>query len=232
MIFDNCLAIAHRLLAPVCVLCGDPAGLDGLCDGCRAALPRLPTARCPICALPDPTSEPCGRCLQKSPAFDRVVCALSYAYPANALVLGLKYGGGLAFARPLAASLADALEAEPYPDIVVPMPLSPGRLAVRGFNQAAELARLAASAFGLETSTMLVRRNRECAPQASLPWKERARNVRNAFDCDVNLQGKSVAVVDDVLTTGATLNELALALKRQGATRVTGWIAARTLPQQ
>jgi len=232
VVFDNCLAVAHRLLAPVCTLCGDPAGLDGLCAGCRTTLPRLPMPRCPICALPNPTGEPCGRCLQKRPAFDHVVCPLRYAYPANALVLGLKYRGGLAFARPLAACLADALEAEPYPDIVIPMPLSPSRLAERGFNQAAELARLAVSAFGLETSTGLVRRNRECAPQASLPWKERARNVRNAFDCDANLQGKSVAVVDDVLTTGATLNELALALKRQGATLVTGWIAARTLPQQ
>lgn len=231
-IFDNCLAVAHRLLAPVCTLCGDPAGLDGLCGGCRTGLPRLPAARCPICALPNPTSEACGRCLQKPPAFDRVVCALSYAYPANALVLGLKYRGGLAFARPLAARLADALEAEPYPDIVIPMPLSAGRLAGRGFNQAAELARLAVSAFGLQLSTTLARRNRDCAPQASLPWKERARNVRNAFDCEVDLQGKSIAVVDDVLTTGATLNELSLALKRQGATQVTGWIAARTLPHQ
>lgn len=161
-----------------------------------------------------------------------MVCALSYEYPANALILGLKYRAGLAFARPLAASLASALEAEPYPDVVIPMPLSPGRLAERGFNQSAELARLAASEFGLKISTTLVRRNRESAPQASLPWKERARNVRNAFHCDANLQGKSVAVVDDVLTTGATLNELAAALKRQGARQVTGWIAARTLPQQ
>jgi ComF family protein len=230
--FDNCLAVTHRLLAPVCALCGDPAAIDGLCGGCRAALPRLPAARCPVCALPNPTSETCGRCLKKRPAFDHVVCALSYEYPANALVLGLKYRGGLAFARPLASCLAEALDAEPYPDIVIPMPLSPGRLVERGFNQAAELARLAASEFGLKISAALVRRNRESAPQASLPWKERAHNVRNAFHCGVNLQGKSVAVVDDVLTTGATLNELALALKRQGARQVTGWMATRTLPQQ
>jgi ComF family protein len=161
-----------------------------------------------------------------------VVCALSYQFPANALILGLKYRAGLACARPLAASLAGALEAEPYPDVVMPMPLSPGRLAERGFNQAAELARLAAAEFGLGISTTLVRRNGESAPQASLPWKERARNVRNAFQCDANLQGKSVAVVDDVLTTGATLNELAATLKRQGARQVTGWMAARTLHRQ
>lgn len=206
--------------------------MDGLCGSCRAALPRLPDARCPVCALPNPTSDTCGRCLKRLPAFDHVACALSYEYPANALVVGLKYRGGLSFARPLAAQLADALDTEPYPDIVIPMPLSPGRLAERGFNQATELARLAAAEFGLESSQGLVRRIRESAPQASLPWKERARNVRNAFHCDADLSGKSIAVVDDVLTTGATLNELALALKRQGAEKVSGWIAARTLPRQ
>ena len=220
------------MLSPACALCANSAGLDGLCDGCRAALPRLAKERCPVCALPNPTAEICGRCMTARPAFDHVACALSYEYPTNALVLGLKYRSNLAFARPLAARLADALDAEPYPDIVIPMPLSPGRLAERGFNQAAELARLAASEFGLKPLSGLVRRNRESAPQASLPWKERARNVRNAFECTCRLDGKSVAVVDDVLTTGATLNELALALKRQGARQVTGWIAARTLPQQ
>jgi ComF family protein len=206
--------------------------MDGLCVQCRIALPRLPAARCPICALPNPTSDTCGRCLKMRPAFDHVACALSYEYPANALVVGLKYRSGLSFARPLAARLADALDAEPYPDIVIAMPLSPARLAARGFNQATELARLAASEFGLKASRNLVSRTRESAPQASLPWKERARNVRNAFHCDADLDGKSIAVVDDVLTTGATLNELALVLKRQGAGRVSGWIAARTLPRQ
>lgn len=230
-IFDNWLATSHRLLSPACALCGDSAGLDGLCGGCRAALPRLPGARCPVCALPNPTSSTCGRCVKKQPAFDHVVCALSYEYPTSALILSLKYRSGLAFARPLAARLADALEPEPYPDVVIPMPLSPGRLAERGFNQAAELARLAAAEFGLKPSSGLVRRSRESVPQASLPWKERARNVRNAFECGVGLQGKSVAVVDDVLTTGATLHEMALALKRQGARLVTGWVAARTLPR-
>lgn len=231
-VFDNWLSAAHRLLSPACALCGNSAGIDGICEGCRAALPRLPATRCPVCALPNVASDTCGRCLNMQPAFDHVACALSYEYPTNVLVLGLKYRHGLSFARPLAARLADALDAEPYPDVVIPMPLSPGRLAERGFNQATELARLAAFEFGLKPSLNLVRRNRESAPQASLPWKERARNVRNAFECSASLAGKSVAVVDDVLTTGATLNELALALKRQGARQVTGWIAARTLPHE
>ena len=173
-------------------------------------------------------AEVCGRCLTRRPAFDRVVATLAYAFPADALVRSLKYRGGLACARPLAAALADALDAEPYPDLVMPMPLAPRRMRERGFNQAMEIARLVGAEFGVGITANGCRRGRESAPQASLPWKERAANVRNAFVCELDLEGKSVAVVDDVLTTGATLNELAATLKRRGAREVVGWIAART----
>lgn len=230
-VFDNCRFLAHRLLAPACVLCGAAATIEGLCGGCKEDLPRLSAVRCPYCALPTPAGETCGHCLASPPAFDRVACSLAYAYPASALVIGLKYRRGLAFARPLAAGLASALEQEPYPDLVVAMPITPARLAERGFNQAAELARLAASEFGLQADVSLVRRTRESAPQATLPWKERARNVRGAFECNADLQGKTVAVVDDVLTTGATLNALARVLKQRGAREVVGWMATRTLRQ-
>jgi len=194
------------------------------------ALPELAGARCPVCALPTLASRTCGRCLQRRPAYDHVACALRYAFPADALVMGLKYRNSLAFARPLAARLASALDHEARPDVIVPMPLTPARLAERGFNQAAELARLVASEFGLRLSPALVRRSRDGFAQASLPWKERARNVRGAFRCDEDVAGKRVAVVDDVMTTGATLNEVATVLKRSGATEVIGWIGARTLP--
>jgi ComF family protein len=230
-IFDNYRRAAHRLLSPACPLCGDRAGMDGLCADCESTLPLLGASQCPVCALPTPDSGTCGRCLRRSPAYDHVACGLRYEFPASALVLGLKYRSGLAFARPLAARLAQTLEHEPYPDLVLPMPLTPARLAGRGFNQAAELARLVAAEFGLRLSTTAASRSRDGPAQASLPWKERARNVRGAFRCDVDLEGKSVAVVDDVMTTGATLNEIATVLKRRGACRVTGWIAARTLPQ-
>jgi ComF family protein len=151
-----------------------------------------------------------------------------YAFPATVLIQGLKYRGNLACARPLAAGLAEALEKEPYPDLIIPMPLARARLASRGFNQAMEISRRVATEFGLDISSDACHRTREGTPQAALPWKQRATNVRNAFVCDVDVNGKSVAVVDDVLTTGATLNELALTLKRRGAREVIGWIAART----
>ncbi len=228
--FDKFRHAAHRLLAPACPLCGDLAGLEGLCLGCASSLPDLAVARCPVCALPNPPDQTCGRCLRQPPAYDHVACALRYAFPADALVLGLKYRNSLAFARPLAARLAQALEEQPYPDLVLPMPMTPARLAQRGFNQAAELARLVANEFGLRVSPAIVRRDRDGPAQASLPWKQRARNVRGAFQCETDLAGKSIAVVDDVMTTGATLNEVAKVLKRQGARRVVGWIATRTLP--
>jgi ComF family protein len=231
-LFDNCLSVARQLLPPACLLCSGKGGADGLCDGCRAALPLLPRAHCPVCAAPNPTAELCGRCLTNRPAIDRVAAAFVYAFPVDALIHGLKYRGNLAFARPLAAALTDVLDSEPYPDLVIPMPLAPGRLRERGFNQAMEIARLIGPEFGFKIETHACRRNREGVAQASLPWKERAGNVRKAFSCDLDLGGKTVAVVDDVLTTGATLNELAALLKRRGAREVVGWIVARTPPRQ
>lgn len=227
-IFDNCLAFTRRLMAPVCLLCSGNAGDDGLCSGCRGSLPGLTILRCPVCAIPSPAGETCGRCLGQRPYFDRVVAPFLYDFPATVLIQGLKYRGNLACARPLSAGLTRVLEPEPYPDLIVPMPLAPARTAERGFNQSVELARGLAADFGLTISIGVCRRVRESAPQASLEWKQRAKNVRNAFACDADLHGISVAVVDDVLTTGATLNELALTLKRRGAREVVGWIAART----
>ena len=217
-------------MSPACLLCADRGDNEGLCAGCRDSLPRLIAAHCPVCAISNPTGERCGRCLNEPPLFDRVVAAFTYEFPATVLIQQLKYHGNLACARPLAAGMADALDKEPYPDLIVPMPLARARLASRGFNQAMELARGLAAEFGLRVSVEVCRRTREGTPQAALPWKQRATNIRNAFACDVDLDGKSIAVVDDVLTTGATLNELARALKRRGAREVIGWVAARTPP--
>ena len=227
-IFDNCLSIARWVLSPACLLCGVRSGEDGLCADCRGGLPRVPDARCPICAIANPTAQICGRCLTKRPHYDRVVVPFSYEFPATVLIQGLKYRGELACARPLASGLVAALEQEPYPDLVVPMPLAPARAAHRGFNQAMEISRIVAVEFGLDVSRDLCRRTKEGTPQVTLPWKQRARNIRIACACDADLTGKRIAVVDDVLTTDATLNELALTLKRQGAAEVSGWIVART----
>lgn len=128
----------------------------------------------------------------------------------------------------LGDALAQSLDSRP--DVLIPMPLTPTRLAERGFNHAHEIARRVSKATGIPLAANACRKVRDTAPQAALPWKERAKNVRRAFVCDGDFTGQHVGVVDDVMTTGATLNEISRNLKQAGATRVTGLIAARTLP--
>lgn len=228
MFSDSIGACLRKLVPASCVLCGARAGESGLCDGCLVSLPRPPQDQCPVCAAATPMSDLCGRCLMKPPQFNRVVAGLEYAHPVDGLVLSLKYGRRLPAARPLAYCLAQALDREPYPDIVVAMPMSREHLAERGFNQAAEIARLACAEFGIAPTLTIARRVKAGIAQASLPWKERRKNVRGAFSCNVDLTGRSVAIVDDVLTTGATLDELAGVLKKCGAKRVIGWVGVRT----
>ncbi len=161
-----------------------------------------------------------------------MVTALDYLAPVDFLVSDLKYAHNLAAARPLARRLAMQLDREPYPDIVLPMPIAASRLRERGFNQASEIARHACAEFGLRVSHDVAQRVSAGVSQTALPWGERARNVRGAFLCRADLSGKTVAVVDDVITTGATLDELARVLKRAGAQQVVGWVVARTPPHR
>ena len=179
-----------------------------------------------MCALPLPSGSLCGDCLEHPPAYDSVAAAYCYAFPVDALVRALKYNGDLTLAPLLGRRLA--CEAKAPVDAIVPMPLAAARLRERGFNQAHELARHIGRTLGLPVLGSACRRVTDTAPQAALPWAERARNVRAAFVCDIDLSGKRIAVVDDVMTTGATLNEVAGNLKRAGAAYVSGWVVART----
>jgi ComF family protein len=180
----------------------------------------------------------CGRCLTHPPHYDRTVAAWRYAYPADRMLQALKYGARLALAGFCAENIAQAstqasnqnIQSKPLEaDLIVPMPLHPRRLAERGFNQALEIARPLARSLGIAIDAHAVQRVRDTAAQAGLPFSERVKNVRSAFACERNLDGLRVAVVDDVMTTGATLNELAKTLKRAGASHVENWVVARTL---
>jgi len=211
-----------------CIFCGAAGAHDGTCLDCLGELPGRNDERCPVCAIPMPVAELCGECLRKPPAFRGVLTAASYQFPLDAAIQRLKYGHDLALVAPLAALLIGVLAEHARPDLVVPMPLARARLRERGFNQAAELARWLTASMGLRLSLDAATRTRETAPQAFLPFDERARNIRNAFAASSAVAGLHVAVVDDVLTTGATLHELAKALRRAGAREVTGWVLART----
>ena len=205
-----------------CFLCRGAAE-NLLCADCFADLPRLPSPACPRCALASPNGATCGRCLAEPPPYDATVAALAYAFPADVLVQALKFRGELALAPFLGSLLFRNIESV---DLVVPVPLSRERLRERGYNQAVEIARAAGRPLELGLCT----RERHTPQQADLPWSERQKNVRGAFACTRRLDGKSVAVVDDVMTTGATLAEVAATLKAAGASRVVNWVVARTLP--
>ena len=226
---NDCLFRARALWPQSCQLCGAECRGSALCAPCTAELPWLPRQRCAVCAVPLTSGRVCGACLESPPRYDGVEAALAYRFPVDALIQAYKYGGRLALASPLGEILAQAVTRDV--DVIVPTPLAPGRLAQRGFNQALELARAVAARTGMPLLRNACRKVTDTPPQAALPWKARARNVRRAFVCDADVRGKRVAVVDDVLTTSATLNELARVLRRAGAVEVVGWVVARALPR-
>ncbi len=229
---NACAQALRGLLPQACALCAAACGDALLCPPCGAALPRVHHA-CPVCALPALHDVPCGACLAHPPPYSSTVAAWAYAFPLDRLVQGLKYGAQLALAEPLAAGLVDAIrrrfDADDLPDAVVALPLAAARQRSRGFNQAAELARRIAAATGRPLVPGLVR-PRDSPPQVSLAWSDRARNVRNAFVGTPALAGLRIAIVDDVMTTGATLAAAARAARRAGARDVAAWVVARTPP--
>ena len=225
-LFSTCARNVHAWAGGDCLLCGAESGPELLCAACIGELPALPES-CPQCALPSPAAAVCGSCINRSPHFDATLALWRYEFPCDGLVQALKYGAQLALAGFFARSLAS----RPLPevDVVLPMPLHAKRLAERGFNQALEIARGLARYRGTPIEPRGVLRVKNTPPQTELPYEDRAKNVRGAFRCELDLSGASVAVLDDVMTTGATLNELARVLKRAGARRVENFVIARTV---
>ncbi len=221
--------LSSLLFGGTCFLCRG-AAREVLCRECNADLPRLHPPRCPRCALESPQGAVCGRCLAQPPHYDATVAALAYEFPADTLVHALKFRGELALAPLLGNLLAPMIAPGERIDCVVPVPLSARRLRERGYNQAVELARPLAAAARAPLELSLCERSRDAPPQIDLPWSERERNVRGAFRCTRSLIGASVAVVDDVMTTGATLDEVAATLKGAGASQVVNWVIVRTSP--
>ena len=225
--------LARQALPQCCALCAAAAGDALLCDDCSGALPRL-AAPCPRCALPTEGATECGACLRSPPPFLSTLAAYTYAFPVDRLLQRLKYAGALALADWAATALAQRVVARAgqgasMPDVLVALPLSPMRQRERGFNQAYEITRRVAPRVGI-ASALLLERVKSGPPQASLPWSGRAANVRGAFACRGAVRGRNIALVDDVMTTGATLAEAARTLRRGGAASVAAWVIARTLP--
>lgn len=228
----------EMIYPPTCVLCGgDGIGRADLCGDCRRALPLVGTA-CYFCGLPltgdgvEAGGQPrCGRCIRRPNRFDRTCCPYVYREPVDWLIRQLKFHARLPHIRVLSGLLQSHLTrigADP-PELILPVPMHPDRQRRRGFNQALEIARPLARYFGVPLAAGLCERRRDTVPQSELPAKQRASNVRNAFHLRAPLDAGRVAIVDDVMTTGATANELAGLLKRHGAEYVQIWVLARTV---
>ncbi|WP_313233286.1 ComF family protein [Stenotrophomonas acidaminiphila] len=222
-------ALSGLVFPPLCLVCGEPGtpGRD-LCAACAAALPWLERA-CRGCALPLPATEPdgalCGACQGARSPLAAVHAALLYAAPADGLLRRFKFHGDLAAGRLLAQLMHARLAPVARPQALVPVPLHLSRLRRRGYDQALELARPLGRALQLPVLAGL-HRTRATPPQSALDAAARRRNLRQAFAARGRLP-THVALVDDVMTTGATVQAAARALRRAGVVRVDAWVCAR-----
>jgi ComF family protein len=225
----------RHLLPCACALCGAVQG--GLvCSGCIGDLaPQLHRRRCIQCAIAlesRHTARHCHACLAGAPDFDATVVIADYDWPLDHLVTGLKFRAQLPLAAWLAGQLGNALAAAPgdLPDVLLPVPLSPARLHSRGYNQAWEIARRLARQLNIPARANALHRVRDNPAQATLNRAERLTNLHGAFVVaePARIVGRHIGVVDDVMTTGTTLGEIATQLKRAGASRITNVVALRT----
>lgn len=224
------LATAARfVLPPRCMACGD-RGVDGieLCAGCLASLP-LNSPRCLRCALPMPRETAvCGQCQRTPPPWSGIWVPFRYALPLDRLESRFKFDGQLAAGRTLSRCWLRAEPPAALPQAIVPVPLHVSRLRARGFNQALELVKPLARRFGVSLCFDALERVRATDAQSELDAVERARNVRGAFAVRRVPDVRHVAVVDDVMTTGATLGACVRVLRDAGVERVDVWALART----
>lgn len=219
-----------------CSLCDErcEAG-QSVCGACEAELPWL-REHCSLCALPLPAPGLiCGQCLKRPPAFDQVTVPWRFAFPVDTLISRFKHQSQWPLGRLLAEQLSRHLqhafdEGLPRPDALLPVPLARKRLRQRGFNQAQMLADWLSAALSIPVDTKLLSRVQDTPSQQKLDAASRRRNLRQAFAVtdEPQIVGRHVAVIDDVLTTGATAEALARLLKRSGAERVDIYCLART----
>jgi len=229
-LFNRALWLFDKLFEPVCLLCRQAAEhRHGLCAACSQSLP-LNKSPCQICARPLETGAICGKCILNANHFDHAIAPLLYREPVSEMIRALKYREKLAFARTAASVISEAAlnRGAKKPDLICSVPMTTQALRKRGFNQSALIAMLTGYRLGIPVSNHLLRKVRQTPHQSDLNARERKSNLKNAFRCQRRVEGRHVVIVDDVLTTGATVNELARTLKKAGASRVDVWGCART----
>ena len=232
MVYNWINIIQHYLLPPTCILCGN-SGYNSLdiCDSCYGQLPRNDQC-CFCCAeiLDIATVTPvlCGRCLSHPPAFDRAYAPFVHQGAIRHLVGNLKFGSCYKNARLLGLLLAEHLkQTAGRPELILPVPLHKARYRSRGFNQSIEIARTVANELNLPLDLHSCVRHRDTPHQTQLSAQKRRKNLKHAFSIIKPLQVHHVAILDDVMTTGSTVHELAALLKKSGVTQVDVWVCAR-----
>jgi ComF family protein len=203
-----------------------------ICPSCLNDLPHNHNC-CRICALPLASSNSdqiCGKCLNQTPRFDRCHAPFSYGYPLSGLISDFKFNQKLYSGRLLAELLINSIEKNrvELPDLIMPVPLHPARLKERGFNQALELAKPVGLHFNIPIDTKNCKRTKATATQSTLDKKIRIKNMRGAFEIVRKVKCDHLVLIDDVVTTGTTVNELAKVIKSSGVKRVDVWALART----
>lgn len=226
--------LLFALIPGTCILCQARTyrHLD-LCVDCESNLPRV-THACRQCGLPVGSgSALCGRCIVSPPIYERCFAPFVYTWPIDKLVNDFKNHDRIILGKMLAHAMANAYMAatspEHFPDILLPVPLHKRRLRARGFNQSLEIAEVLADMSGTRLDNRLCRRVTDATPQKSLNARQRKHNLKGAFVLDRSPQGERVAIVDDVVTTGATVGEIGRLLLSHGALRVEVIALARTL---
>lgn len=226
------------LLPNTCLLCYH-SNSEIICLTCRQRYLQVsPELRCQRCALTLgslSTHSLCVNCIKETPAFDQTICAFDYAAPQDQLLLAFKFAQQLALGKAFADLLHRAILAHKptiLPELLSAVPLGPQRLAERGYNQAAEIARHLAPKLARRYIPDLVLREKDTLPQSRLNYQDRKKNVKAAFSLNLayltQISGKHIGLVDDVMTTGASLNEIATMLKLFGASQITVYVLART----
>ena len=220
--------LTWTLLPAHCLLC-EQAGMGDidLCEACWRELPNNPLA-CLRCALPMAAPAPaCGFCIKSEPAFTTTVAPMQYQIPISSLVPRLKFHQDLAAGRLLAELFCRKTSGVDRPDVLVPVPLHAKRLRQRGFDQALELTKMIAKQKDLPMRSDLLIRARNTAAQSYLDASQRRHNLKNAFVATPQTMPSHVALIDDVMTTGATVHECAKVLLQAGVKRVDIWVMAR-----
>jgi len=209
-------------------------GRGALCEDCLGAY-AVAVSRCERCGLALASAQAvCGDCLRDPPPYQACCCGVDYGFPWDRLIARFKFNGHVELSQMLAARLLQAVRerGDARPELLLPVPLSRSRLAERGYNQAWLLTRRLSKALSIEASATLLQRPLDTAHQADLPLARRRSNLRAAFIVDHSqrqrIEQRHIALVDDVMTSGATLREATTTLLRAGARRVDVWVLART----